>query len=280
MKAKATNRRSRRAALALGLAVFTAAAGATALEQAREELRAAVAAHQRAQAAFQAARQQDTLPAAEMDDYRAFLARLEEGVLRHCREVLRLRAAAGDSGPEPGCSAHAGAPPPVLAYPDEQTEAERVRALDRQLGGSLSEFDELLLREMEEVAAARSGSPDGGGAGAEGGGAGASGAAGGQQAESGEGDTRTTAARPPAAGTGRDQDLEKPPQTTQKEGSEKDGGTPRTAVVKRDPVPGAADDDIVARQLREAAESETDPELRAKLWEEYRRYKGEQAQTQ
>jgi hypothetical protein len=34
-----------------------------------------------------------------------------------------------------------------------------------------------------------------------------------------------------------------------------------------------ADDDIVARQLREAAEKETDPELKKKLWEEYRRYK-------
>ncbi len=33
------------------------------------------------------------------------------------------------------------------------------------------------------------------------------------------------------------------------------------------------DDDIVARQLREAAEKETDPELKKKLWEEYRRYK-------
>jgi len=32
-------------------------------------------------------------------------------------------------------------------------------------------------------------------------------------------------------------------------------------------------DDIVARQLREAAEKETDPELKKKLWEEYRKYK-------
>ena len=36
-----------------------------------------------------------------------------------------------------------------------------------------------------------------------------------------------------------------------------------------------ADDDIVARQLREAAEKEKDPELRKKLWEEYRKYKEE-----
>lgn len=38
-------------------------------------------------------------------------------------------------------------------------------------------------------------------------------------------------------------------------------------------VPDAHDDDIVARQLREAATKESDPELRAKLWDEYRRYK-------
>lgn len=38
-------------------------------------------------------------------------------------------------------------------------------------------------------------------------------------------------------------------------------------------IPPGDDDDVVARQLREAAMSETDPELRDKLWEEYRRYK-------
>jgi len=36
-----------------------------------------------------------------------------------------------------------------------------------------------------------------------------------------------------------------------------------------------ADDDIVARQIREAAENETDPELKEKLWAEYRRYKNQ-----
>jgi hypothetical protein len=33
------------------------------------------------------------------------------------------------------------------------------------------------------------------------------------------------------------------------------------------------DDDIVARQIRRAAETEADPELRKKLWDEYRKYK-------
>ena len=48
--------------------------------------------------------------------------------------------------------------------------------------------------------------------------------------------------------------------------------TPRggTAVA----LPSGGDDDIVARQLREAAQRETDPVLREKLWDEYRKYKG------
>ena len=38
-------------------------------------------------------------------------------------------------------------------------------------------------------------------------------------------------------------------------------------------IPNGSDDDVVARQLREAAEKERDPELKERLWEEYRRYK-------
>jgi hypothetical protein len=54
---------------------------------------------------------------------------------------------------------------------------------------------------------------------------------------------------------------------------------PAPRAVAAGPVPedipvGAQDDDIIARQLREAAMQETDPELREKLWDEYRRYKG------
>jgi hypothetical protein len=61
-------------------------------------------------------------------------------------------------------------------------------------------------------------------------------------------------------------------------------GVPRTRSAPPAPVagaghipddlPDATDDDIIARQLREAAMQETDPELKAKLWEEYQRYKG------
>jgi hypothetical protein len=39
-------------------------------------------------------------------------------------------------------------------------------------------------------------------------------------------------------------------------------------------IPSGDDDDVVARQLREAALHEPDPELREKLWNEYRKYTG------
>src|SRR5438445_160581 len=38
-------------------------------------------------------------------------------------------------------------------------------------------------------------------------------------------------------------------------------------------IPDGSDDDVVARRLRQAAEQETDPELKEKLWQEYIDYK-------
>lgn len=39
-------------------------------------------------------------------------------------------------------------------------------------------------------------------------------------------------------------------------------------------IPPAENDDAIAAQIRIAAEAETDPEVRKKLWNEYRKYKG------
>ena len=49
--------------------------------------------------------------------------------------------------------------------------------------------------------------------------------------------------------------------------------TPSPPLPARPDTPDAKDDDVVARQLREAAMAETDPELRERLWAEYERYK-------
>ena len=49
--------------------------------------------------------------------------------------------------------------------------------------------------------------------------------------------------------------------------------TPRPPLPTPPDTPDAKDDCVVARQIREAAMAETDPELRDALWKEYERYK-------
>ena len=51
--------------------------------------------------------------------------------------------------------------------------------------------------------------------------------------------------------------------------------TTRRGGIPED-IDGGSDDDIVARQIREAALKEKDPALREKLWDEYRKYKNQQ----
>ncbi len=52
------------------------------------------------------------------------------------------------------------------------------------------------------------------------------------------------------------------------------GAPPTETFPPPDDIPSGRDDDVVARQLREAAMAEPDPELREALWQEYRNYTG------
>ncbi len=67
--------------------------------------------------------------------------------------------------------------------------------------------------------------------------------------------------------------------TTNSENQEKVGGSQGggSAVTEKNTIPSGDDDDIIARQLREAAEAETDPVIKEKLWAEYRKYKNQQS---
>jgi hypothetical protein len=61
-------------------------------------------------------------------------------------------------------------------------------------------------------------------------------------------------------------------------GGMRSGQTASTAATAQYPppadIPDGDNDDVIARQLREAAMREPDPEIREKLWQEYRKYKG------
>jgi hypothetical protein len=201
---------------------------------------------------------------AERDDYAAYIRRLEGRFARDCATLARSGTL---PPPELSCPPEAGYGTAVAPVDQrhEQSREEATSALDAELGTGLGAFDQRLLREQERVKAeapktAASGAGGGGGgtagqSGGDGGDAGAtagqSGASGAETAgagESGRERARTTAAGPSGEGTGV---LAPPPPD----------------------IPDGSDDDVVARQLREAAQSEPDPELRDKLWDEYRKYK-------
>ena len=145
-----------------------------------------------------------------------------------------------------------------------QTDAERLAALDRDLEGKLAKFDELMRRAREEAEQERA-------AGGGGTGAGNGGRLGG--AEDGRGAREVPP--PDGRGAGGHADTSSGLGHTPDVTGSKHAGEFKYANTGPIPIdiPDARDDDIVARQLREAATHEADPVLREKLWDEYRKYK-------
>ena len=147
----------------------------------------------------------------------------------------------------------------VGQFPGDPEAAEQ---LGKELDKSLGDFDEAMGEEQREISSASrntegfdtgSGGNQGGtislgeqAAGAMGGGSGGGGGTAGQDAASGE-----------VGGGPLD-------------------GLDAQEIAKRTPddIEAVIDDDIVAKQLREAALATDDPELRERYWEEYRKYKG------
>lgn len=145
------------------------------------------------------------------------------------------------------------------------TAAERRAALDERLNEGFAEFDGMILGERERVQAqaddAGSGVMSGGGGG------GGAGGAGGEGQDGGEFVIASAEVGGPSS-TGGGVILGRPT----REG-EFDNQNQETFPVPED-IPNGNNDDVVARQLREAAMTEPDPELRERLWDEYRAYTG------
>jgi hypothetical protein len=202
-----------------------------------------------------------SLNGSEAADYAAYVARLHRRVAEDC---MALTAAGMPHPPDLGCAA---APPLLPAHAaidqaGEQTLEEQVAALDAELFSGLGEFDEMLLREQERVRAAAPMSDAAGG----GGGGGGAGEADQSERAEGAADSAGPDGEPgEMANAGSDGSYgEGAGRGVQRQGGKQ--GVPPD-------IPDGSDDDVVARQLREAAEKETDPELKKKLWEEYRKYK-------
>jgi hypothetical protein len=135
-----------------------------------------------------------------------------------------------------------------------ETEAERKARLEGELDKSVGGFDEVLAEEQREISTVGRDTEGFGG-----GGAGGRGGVGlGKQATGGIEGTGEVA-RTESAGTGATPSID---------------SMSEEEIAKRTPedIPDLVSEDIVAKQLREAALAEEDPVLRERLWEEYRNY--------
>jgi hypothetical protein len=156
----------------------------------------------------------------------------------------RTATAGAGSGRSPGG-------PDGTAGTRDGGNGEELEQVLRDLDGAILAEREFILARTNAQAGSR---PMPRGEGAPGGAAGASG--------DGEGGS-------PADEAGRSpevRDAPPPPRTAGVGTNTRDSRVP-------DDIPDASGDDVFARQLREAAMNEPDPELREKLWDEYRRYR-------
>ena len=178
--------------------------------------------------------------------------------------------------PQPESTVATATPQPVRSSAGsgasaDQTPDERRAALDKRLNDSLDSFDAQLRNEQQKIAQERDGRqttvttvaasagsarPDAD-----------------QNAQASSGHEPTDLPEKPSGshrgtsetGTGRAGDLI----SDKSRGGANASGNGAVATE----VPDGNDDDVVARRLRNAAEQETDPELKDKLWKEYVEYK-------
>ena len=208
-------------------------------------------------------------------DYEAYLARVRAMTAENRKIVAQMEAAYDRHTP-----GEANANSPVsdksddIYDPDipEGQTVDEVAALDKEFNESLAKFDDKLLKEMDEIRAKsakklqdlaqeaadaakrlRDKGLDVDSSGSE-------------SSQETEGQEETSESGPETGTTNDTADTE----TASKDGSRKGGKGSSAGDRGRTDT---EDDDIVARQLREAAENETDPELKEKLWKEYDEYK-------
>jgi hypothetical protein len=260
----------------------------SALESARKDLRISIATEEQIASELAKLKKSGDASSDIVEDYELYLSRVQAMVAENRKVVAKMETLNSryDIRKAPDGSAYSDGTEAMMnpAIPEEQV-VDEVVALDRQLDSSLAEFDEMLLKELdlihakssermrdlaEEAAAAAK-----------------------RLREQGiEIDTdfeeESAQSEQGSSETQKKAEIEENASETGKENKSKEGedDTELTARDKdkfREGVEGSRnhprnrydpkDDDIVARQLREAAEGETDPELRKKLWKEYEQYK-------
>lgn len=256
------------------------------LESARQDLRISMAAEERIAFALEKIKKSEHLAPDILTDYNTYLIRVQAMVAENRKIVAKLEALSAKyttrkatHGTSSSDDASAMLNPSI---PEEQV-VDEVTALDRQLDSSLADFDEMLLKELDLIQAKSSEKLQDLA----------------QEAEAAAQRLRDKGIEIDSDETVESADSHQDSSADAKQANKEQGaleagkesgskeGRDDTAVTTKDKsregVQGSSrhpknrydprDDDIVARQLREAAEKESDPELKEKLWKEYEQYK-------
>lgn len=210
------------------------------------------------------------------EDALLFLSYLEGRIHHYCSQIYQ-ETGPGSLDNLPCPTNPAGEPqkhpsdpvPGVLG----QTSVEKIHQLDQQLNTALGEFDDMLLQEQEQIATHIPKQSEQGGIVAGSGGRQTATKMGTGQMSGGDpGSARVPGGEAGTSNAGKSAGNGKRGGTTQGAGS---GQTTESRLPPAEESREVSkdDDDVVARQLREAAEQETDPVVKEKLWQEYRKYK-------
>ena len=253
------------------------------LQLARENLRISEATEARIASELEKLKSSGTASPQALKESEAYLARAHEMVVENRKIVKEMEAAYAKLAPprQPASSSTTDEEGNITdpRIPNEE-ELEELASLEREFNESLAAFDEMLLEKWDEILAMSAkkmrdlseemGEKEGhSGQEAEG-----------EETSSGEGTSGTQeGTEETGEGEMRSQEGTEAQETAAERGeSDSKGEDKGQTITKKRPTYDGHDDDIVARQLREAAEKETDPELKAKLWKEYEDYKRESRQ--
>ncbi len=240
-------------------------------KEALSDLQASDSAWQENDRVFRAMREANASSAVDVEEFAGFVAVLRRQMLEDCQRFRDLGGEPAryglDCGLEPGES-----PALAVAIPetsDTQTEQEKFAALENELRAVEIELDNLFLQKREELQSRSRPAVAGGAFTAEPGSEAGASAAGAERRKQGAGSAAGASGRPGEAAGRSGKIIERGAGTAAKDGVE---NYEKPADLPSD-IPTGNDDDLLARQLREAAEKEPDPVLRKKLWGEYQKYK-------
>ncbi len=258
----------------------------SALESARKDLRISMATEERICFELEKLKKSEHISPDTIKDYDTYLIRVQAMVAENRKKVDKLEALSAKYNTRKATygTSYTDDTSAMLdpSIPEEQV-VDEVTALDRQLDSSLADFDEVLLKELDLIQAKSSEKLQDLAQEAE--------AAAQRLRDKGiEIDTDSKAenadSRQDSSEEPKETEKEKNALEAEKESNSKEAGDDTAMTTKDKSREGAEgsqrhpknrydskDDDIVARQLREAAEKESDPELKEKLWKEYEQYK-------